>query len=187
MFRHCISRAALAALVLVICVFIFDPYTATAQETLTPEAAGSPMILSAPDIAAARELFPMAETLIDNGDGSWRVTDISGNHLGDVLSGNGGPAGITGYAGPTPLVMGVDPDGAVKGIHLLPNSETPGFQVMFSSGSFLKAWNGLSLSAALTAEVDTVSGATMSTGSIRDTARAMLSEHLKKKVKPRED
>lgn len=144
-------------------------------------AATAPQLIVAPPLDTVKELFEGAETLSDNGDGSWRVMDISGNHLGDAIAGSGAPAGITGYAGPTPLVLGFGKDGTVKGLNLLSNQETPGFQAMFSAGPFLKSWNGLKPPQALTAEVDTVSGATMSTTSIRETVRALLSEFLKNK------
>lgn len=184
------GRYSITAFFFVISVFflvVSPPTRGATADSAEEKFVEKSKLFVVPSIETVREIFPAAESLTDNRDGSWRVRDISGNHLGDAISGSGESAGITGYAGPTPLMMGIEPDGTVKGLHLLPNHETPGFQVMFSAGPFLKTWIGLKPFAALTAEVDTVSGATMSTTSIRDTVRALLEEFLKKKVRNREE
>lgn len=77
---------------------------------------------------------------------------------------------IKGYGGSTPLEISVC-DGRVTGIRALRNAETPEFFDWITTGGMLDKWTGMTLEEARTAEVDGVSGATLSSDAVRATVR----------------
>ncbi len=83
---------------------------------------------------------------------------------------------ITGYSGKTPLKITISKDGVIENIEALPNTETPGF--FKRASALLDDWKGKSVNDALTMEVDAVSGATMSSGAIKENMRQGLQFYL---------
>ncbi len=84
-------------------------------------------------------------------------------------------APIRGYAGNIPLKIYVR-DGLITRIEPLENSETPSFMKFITRKGFFGSWNGLTLEEASTREVDTITGATMSTDAIIQSVR-LASRH----------
>ena len=72
---------------------------------------------------------------------------------------------ITGYNGPTPLIIKVV-DGVVVKVEALPNQETPKFFKMVEKGGLLQAPVGLKIEEAVKKPYDAVSGATYSSISV---------------------
>ena len=66
-----------------------------------------------------------------------------------------------GYGGQVPLAVAFDPDGTVRAVVALSNSETPGLGTRIAEGGYLDQYVGLSAQAA-EADVDLISGATIS-------------------------
>lgn len=77
---------------------------------------------------------------------------------------------IKGYGGSTPLEISVR-DGRVTGIEALRNAETPEFFDRITADGMLDKWTGMTLEEARTAEVDGVSGATLSSDAVIATVR----------------
>lgn len=77
---------------------------------------------------------------------------------------------IKGYGGSTPLEIIVR-SGRVTGIKALKNAETPEFFSQIAEGGMLDRWKGMTLEEARTAEVDGVSGATLSSDAVIATVR----------------
>ena len=82
-------------------------------------------------------------------DGSRKVSSI--NIAQDIL----------GFAAPTPVVIQISDNKVIK-VEALKNSETPEFMNSVLENGLLQQWDGLTLEEALNAQVDAVSGATMS-------------------------
>lgn len=78
----------------------------------------------------------------------------------------------TGYAGPTPVTLTVE-DGIIVSVRADKNNETPEF---FSAVEtlLLPQWEGMTVDEALTADIDVVSGATMSSEAVIKTVRMEL-------------
>lgn len=72
---------------------------------------------------------------------------------------------ITGYNGPTPLIIKVVKNVVVK-VEALPNQETPKFFKMVEKGGLLQAPVGLKIEEAVKKPYDAVSGATYSSISV---------------------
>jgi nitroreductase len=127
-------------------------------------------------VAQVRDLFPEAATLAPGAadSPSWRVLDADGMPLGTVVVSGLDTMRVTGYAGPTPVAIGLDEDGDVFGVLLLANSESEGYLQDAIDSGLLESWNGLPVAEALQKHVDAVSGATMSSSSIIETVRLTL-------------
>lgn len=84
---------------------------------------------------------------------------------------------VRGYRGPTPLNIYVHKNKIVK-VEALRNRETPKYFQMVRQ-QMLDAWNGMTVKKALKADVDVVTGATMSSNAVKANVKAGL-EQLKK-------
>ena len=72
---------------------------------------------------------------------------------------------IVGFGGRTPIKMYVKGD-VIEKIEALPNAETPSFYEEVQKSGLLSRWNGMTLSAAVTTEIDAVTGATYTSDAI---------------------
>ncbi|MDY5630968.1 MAG: FMN-binding protein [Bacteroidaceae bacterium] len=85
---------------------------------------------------------------------------------------------VRGYRGPTPLNIFVHKNKIVR-IEALRNRETPKYFQMVRQ-QLLGAWDGMTVKKALKAEVDGVTGATLSSNAVKANVKAGL-QQLKKK------
>lgn len=90
---------------------------------------------------------------------------------------------ISGYNGPTPLEITLKQD-TIKQITLLPNSETPGFIARIEKSSFYDQWIGMTIEKALAVNVETVTGATLSSTAIAKNIYQGLSYAKSKGIAP---
>ncbi len=86
---------------------------------------------------------------------------------------------VRGFHGPTPLRIYIRKN-KVERIEALPNGETPKFFARVES-LMLAKWNGMKVSKALAAEVDGVSGATMSSKAVKENVKRGLRYYQKNK------
>lgn len=130
------------------------------------------------DKEAAKQIFKTAETFEKTGSECiFNVSDASGKMLGRVLYAKPDETSIAGFGGNMRVVVGISPDGKIAGIELGENYESVGFIERVRDEGFFKKWNGLSVAEAAKAEVDTVSGATMSTRAIKSMVALNLSKY----------
>ncbi len=130
------------------------------------------------DKEAAKQIFKTAETFEKTGSECvFNVSDASGKMLGRVLYAKPDETSVAGFGGNLRVVVGISPDGKIAGIELGENYESVGFIERVRDEGFFKKWNGLSVEEAAEAEVDTVSGATMSTRAIKSMVALNLSKY----------
>lgn len=128
----------------------------------------------------AREIFPAANQIVappeDETDLLW-VIDEDDEHLGSIVSTSPYSDHIIGYAGPTPLLIGIDPEGEIIRVILLDNVETPSYVRLLLDSRFLDRWRGMSWrrAAGETEDVDAVSSVTITAEAIASTLRHRLS------------
>lgn len=108
------------------------------------------------------------------------VYDETNTLLGYFLSSTPYADDISGHGGPVPLLIGIDTGGKISNVVVLPNAETGGFIDVIRKQGVLDAWNGLSIDEAVEKEVDTISGATMSSSAIIQSFRKRLFFFLNK-------
>jgi electron transport complex protein RnfG len=90
--------------------------------------------------------------------------DENGNVIGYVLS----ATSKNGYGGDVTIALGLDLDGVITGFKPLEHSETPGFGARCEEESYRATFPGVSS----VEEVDAISGATYTTGAIREAVGA---------------
>lgn len=130
------------------------------------------------DKEAAKQIFKTAETFEKTGSECvFNVSDASGKMLGRVLYAKPDETSVAGFGGNLRVVVGISPDGKIAGIELGENYESVGFIERVRDEGFFKKWNGLSVEEAAKADVDTVSGATMSTTAIKSMVALNLSKY----------
>lgn len=154
-------------LVIAVIVIVLTIYTLhkPAVPLLEPgEQAGVPL-------EHVKRLFPAAEKLVHpKNNRDWiAILDGSGKHIGSTAHSSPHADDIAGYGGSTPLLIGIDTDGKIIGVILLENTETESFVEKVIRSDFLKKWNGIHWKEAGNIDVQTVSGATMTSTSVKET------------------
>ena len=86
---------------------------------------------------------------------------------------------VQGYNGPTPLKIYIKDD-KIQKIEALPNDETPNFFERVKA-NMLNKWNGMTVKAAATANVDVVTGATYSSNAVKANVKAGINYYQKHK------
>jgi NosR/NirI family transcriptional regulator, nitrous oxide reductase regulator len=124
----------------------------------------------------ARLLFPQAATVLktDQPNGWCRVLDATENLLGYIASTSPAADHVVGYMGTTRLLIGLRPDRRISGLHVLQSADSVEFVKEVIDRGMLERWVGMTPDEAITAEVDTVSGATMTSTAIRNSVRLRL-------------
>ena len=148
-------------------------------ESQEPESTESLLIT----LSQVQKLYPDAASFsyIDKPDVMSEVFDESGNAIGRFIATTPYADDIKGYAGPVPLLIGIDTEGKIQGVRFLPNGESGGFMKVVTAEGVLDAWNGLTVDQALDQQVDTVSGATMTSGAVIESFKKRLFFFLSKK------
>ncbi|MCD4785096.1 MAG: 4Fe-4S binding protein [Candidatus Eremiobacteraeota bacterium] len=125
----------------------------------------------------AIKIFPTASSLIHpKKDKEWTIIlDNRGKHVGSAVVSSPHADDITGYAGSTPLIIGIDMEGIIIDIVLIENQETPGFVERVIKTEYLDRWDGRHWKKITTIEVDAVSGATLTSTSIKNTLYKRIS------------
>ena len=130
------------------------------------------------DKEAAKQIFKTAETFEKTGvECVFDVSDASGKMLGRVLYAKPDETSVAGFGGALRVVVGISPEGKVVGTEIGQNNETPWFIERVKNEGFFTKWNGLGIEEAAKADVDTVSGATMSTTAIKSMVALNLSKY----------
>ncbi len=131
------------------------------------------------DIDPLTKFFPKAHVVSDEaGDhGQRAVLDSAGQSLGYVLQTAPGSDSIIGFSGPTNTLIAFDPKHRILGIKILSSGDTrEHVSLVVEEESFMTRLKGLSWEEALEAEVDAVSGATLTSLAIQEGILQRLSE-----------
>ena len=93
--------------------------------------------------------------------------------VGSVVASADLAADVRGYAGPVPVLVGVDQNGAITGVALAPNHETPTYAARLEQGGFLRQFTGRNVTAPLELDkdIDGVTRATVTAAAITEAVR----------------
>jgi len=111
--------------------------------------------------------------------------DAEGNVVGYAALGE-----APGYGGPLEVLVGVTPDGAISGVTIVAQRESPGFFRLLENNNFMQQLDGSSVRDPLTpgVDLDAVSGATMSSEglarSVQGAARLIAARGLQISLPP---
>lgn len=131
-------------------------------------------------IEDARKYLDKAERLSIKDKDFAKIYDKFGKLQGEILSTDPIANDIAGFNNAVPVLIYIDNSKIIKGIQLLKNTESPRYIRRIRSKGFFNRWNGMSIKEAATANVDCVSGASMTTGAIKDGVKLKLNDYLKK-------
>lgn len=160
-------KLLLAALIMAGMVFLFGQ-----QKGQQPEIIDGEVLFSMEDV---NTLFPGTENLVRIQDNLYLVKTAQNERLGFIAYGPPEDAEITGYLGKVPFLIGMDVDYRIKGVHMLPSRETPGYAARVS-GRLKNAWTGLGPEEGYRQQVDAVTGATATSLALIDGVRQTLGE-----------
>ena len=127
-------------------------------------------------MAQVRIIFPSAHKLVfPIEEKDWiDVKDEGGVLLGRIALTSPFADHIKGYAGPVPLLIGVDPDMKIAGIVLLENSETSAFIKRLQKPGGLADCKGVYWKDIIDNKMDAVTGATMTSSAFISTLKFRL-------------
>ncbi|MEW6517616.1 MAG: 4Fe-4S binding protein [candidate division FCPU426 bacterium] len=138
---------------------------------------GAVLAVQQVDWETVLSLFPGAKQLAPlSGDpGLGQVKDAQGRLLGALLLSSPRSDLIRGYHGPTPLAIGLKPDGRIAGVRLLANGESRGFVRQMEEAGLLRSWDELPWQEAASLKVDAVTRATLTSSAVIRTLQHRLS------------
>lgn len=130
--------------------------------------------------AASFEEMDVAQIIEDQGATPGDYNQLTGLYQGFAADGTSVgyvlTASPTGYGGPIPITMGVGTDGSIHGITVGDLSETSGIGTRVGEAPFLSQYTALAADPAIVdADVDTISGATVSSSAFKQATEQMTS------------
>lgn len=127
-------------------------------------------------MAQVRTIFPSAQKLVyPMEEKDW--IDVKGKNdvlLGHIALTSPFADHIKGYAGPVPLLIGVDPEKRIAGIVILENSETSAFVKRLKKQGILADLKGVYWRDAVAYKYDAVTGATMTSSAVINSLKFRL-------------
>lgn len=114
------------------------------------------------------------------------VLNEKGKLVGHLLSTSPLADDIIGYASSVPVMIAIDSKDKITGVNLLIHSESPGFIRRIKRKNFFKSWDNMSVADALEADIDVVSGASMTTGAVKEGVNLRLAKYLEIEQKEKE-
>ena len=125
------------------------------------------------------KIMPEAAGVKPARQGSYTIQDKEGKAIGTLyLEQISDDDRQMGYAGTIEVAVLFGADGKVAGVLLGKNQETPSFLNRVRAAKFLEQWNNLKMNEIPRKDVDTVTGATYSSGAIRTGVRKLAESYL---------
>lgn len=125
------------------------------------------------------KIMPEAAGVKPARQGSYTILDKEGKAIGTLyLEQISDDDRQMGYAGTIEVAVLFGTDGKVAGVLLGKNQETPSFLNRVRAAKFLEQWNNLKMSEIPRKDIDTVTGATYSSGAIRAGVRKLAESYL---------
>ena len=133
-----------------------------------------------------RKAYPGADRFTRSINNPALCNAYSGSvHIGYIADSRALPLRISGYAGPTPLILAADKTGAVVSITVLENNETPGYMADVEDSPWWNRYERRTLGQIVDGGQmpDAISGATMTSVALRQTLEA-AAEALRRNSEP---
>ncbi|MCU4162642.1 4Fe-4S binding protein [Carboxylicivirga caseinilyticus] len=119
------------------------------------------------NLSDIKKVYPQAISFRKNTDKSLTILDVSNKAIGFALISEELEARSQGYAGNVPLLIAINAERMITGVHLLKNNETGDYIEHVVDKHLLDSWNRLPLDTNLmNIQVDAITGATRSSNAI---------------------
>lgn len=148
-------------------------------------------------IVGGRELFPKEEVVVagpklrlsdvtnimpkadkvEKMDGYYNISQ-SGKLIGTAIASTDYLKTNYGYGGVVPVVIAMDLDRTVVGVDIFSHFESSEYTESIYKSGFFEQWNGKPIDQTIESEVDMVSGASMTTVSVREGVRGAVAAYL---------
>jgi electron transport complex protein RnfG len=131
-------------------------------------------------IEAMQKVLPEAEEFIETSPGRLWEAHRGGEVVGRVLA-----ASTQGYSGPIQSLVGLDPAGAVSGVRVLVQTETPGLGAKITGQAFLAQFQGKQPGEVAlkrddpAGRIDAVTAATISSRALTNAVRQAMDAYQK--------
>lgn len=138
--------------------------------------AGAPVTVRNVALSRVQSIFPSAAFLrpVAGQSDLGEVRDHYQQALGKIILTSPQSDLILGYRGPTPLLIGLNSENRVAGVCLLPNAESENFIRQIEGSGLLRTWDGLAWENVQSQQVETITGATVSSRAIARTLQHRL-------------
>lgn len=176
MFANFLSKVP-RFLLLGLIVFLIALQTREEKPSVESATSKQKLEIATVELADALVFFEQAEKVEVLDTVVSQVLDVKGEVLGVVLNSTSLGSGISGFGGPTPLLVFVDSSHKILGVKLLDNAETPSYLNRVVSKKFINSWDGSTVQEALDIKVEAVSGATFSSGAIAENMEVVLAAY----------
>jgi electron transport complex protein RnfG len=131
-------------------------------------------------IEAMQKVLPEAQEFVEVKEGQIWEARAGGQPVGRVLA-----ASTQGYSGPIQGLVGLDPNGAVSGVRVLVQTETPGLGAKITGLPFLAQYQGRRVEEVAlkrddpAGKIDAVTAATISSRALTRAVRQAMEEYQK--------
>jgi len=125
-----------------------------------------------------KRIFPETHFVEEIDHSKFLLFNREQQKIGSVLYSSPSSDNIVGFSGPVPLLIGIDLNGNIAGVLLLPNRETVEYVIQVENSGLLSQWDGLPAQQALKKQVDAVSGATLTSKAVIRTFQKCVSEDV---------
>jgi len=136
-------------------------------------------------LKSANEYFPTAVSLDTISKNYFRLFDSTSTRVGYMALTTPFSDDISGYSGPTPLLIVMDKSQKIVKVVMLLNNEDPSYSKVVVNAGLLDSWNGLTPEQALNKEVDAVTGATFTSYGITESMKVRLQNICDQKIEVR--
>ncbi|PKM63380.1 MAG: electron transporter RnfG [Firmicutes bacterium HGW-Firmicutes-21] len=119
-----------------------------------------------------KTVLPEAEIFEEYNDSTVTGINSDGGIIGYVFT-------VTehGYSGDIQVMVGINKDGKVSGVNLIKHSETPGLGAAAGGPSFLDQFRGLSGKAEVGKNIDSISGATITSRAVSRAVNGAIEQY----------
>ena len=135
-------------------------------------------------VEAMQKVLPQAEEFVEVAEGRIWEARAGGQLIGRVLA-----ASTQGYSGPIQGLVGLDAAGAVSGVRVLVQTETPGLGAKITGQAFLPQYQGRRVEEVAlkrddpAGKIDAITAATISSRALTRAVRQAIEEYQKGEAK----
>jgi hypothetical protein len=164
-------------------VFISSTITLFGQGNGRGRKGAEPVLHEVSGKEVVQSIYPDAVKVEKVNDYWFKILDKAGKTIGFAMSSTSYCKDIIGYANQTPVIIITDKSFIVKKVALLSNCETFAYVHRLENNGFFNLWNGKTLKAAKSVQIDGYTGATYTATAVSKNVDFLLTHGIEKMPK----